>query len=307
MNVRRDIAKELHKQVRKNFPSRYVEIKGLNDLYQADLVEMIQFSKVNKGYKYILVIIDCFSKYAIAVPVKSKSAYEIEKALKPVLDKHPMRHLQTDKGTEFYNVRVKSLLDKYNINHYSTFSDKKASIVERLNRTLKSKMWQAFSEQGSYKWLDLLQKIVQNYNNTRHRTIGMKPIEVNKNNEFLILKRLIKNRKLKVIKRSKFNRGDKVRISRFKKQFTKGYLPNWSNEIYTIWRVQSTVPVTYLLKDETGNIIKGGFYEQELSKTKISDVYLIEKVIRKKGNKLLVRWLGFDKSSDTWIDKKDLK
>lgn len=305
MNVRREIAQELHKQVRKNFPTRFVELKGLNDLYQADLVEMLPFSKVNKGYKYILVLINCFSKYAIAKPIKSKNANEIERVLKPILNKYPMKHLQTDKGTEFYNSRIKSLLTSYNINHYSTFSDKKASIVERLNRTLKARMWQCFSEQGNYKWLDLLPIIVKKYNSAFHRTIGMAPADVNKSNEEFVLKRIVKNRQFRVV-RIRFKIGDKVRISRYKKLFTKGYLPNWSNEIYTVWKILPTTPITYILKDETGNVLRGGFYQQEISKTKTGNVYLIEKVLRKKGNKLLVRWLGFPKSSDSWIDAKDL-
>lgn len=305
MNIREEIAKELHKSSRKNFYTRPVVLKGINDLYQGDLVEMLDFSRVNSGFKYIMTIINCFTKFAFAVPLKTKTGLEVAKALSPILSKQPMKHFQTDNGTEWYNTNVRSLLKEYKINHYSTFSDKKASIVERFNRTLKQNMWRAFSAQGSFKWLKLLPTVVDKYNKSVHRTIGLKPKDVNKNNEKLVLTNILNNRKIKYFK-PKFKVGDAVRISRIKKDFTKGYWPQWSNEIYIVHKVQPTVPVTYLLKDNRGEIIKGGFYQEELNKSKYKDTYLIEKVIKRKGEKLLVRWLGFDKTHDSWIDKKDL-
>lgn len=304
-SIRSGLAKELHKQARKNYPRRNVQLKGMNDLYQADLVDMIKFSRWNKGYKYILTIINCFTKLAFALPIKTKSGLEISKVLDPILQMYPMKHFQTDQGTEFFNSYVRNLLKKYNINHYHTFSDKKASIVERFNRTLKSKMWIMFSEQGNYHWLSNLQSLVFKYNNTVHRTIGLKPIDVTKHNERKVLQNIIRSQK-KYIFKQKFSVGDRVRISRRQNEFSKGYWPRWSNEIFTVWKVQFTNPATYILKDDKGEIVKGGFYEQELSVTKFSDTYLIEKVVRKNKDKVLVRWLGFDKSHDSWIDKSDL-
>lgn len=303
--IRAQIASELHKQSRKNFQTRYVELKGIDDLYQADLVEMIPFAAANKGYKYILTMINCFSKYAIAIPLKSKKADEVVNALNPILKSHKMKHFQTDQGTEWFNSKVQALLKKYNINHYYTHTDKKASIVERFNRTLKGEMWKMFSGQGSFKWLQILPGIIDKYNNKKHRTIGLKPVDVDKCNEKEVLLRIIKSRKKKIYKQ-KFNLGDKVRISLRFKQLTKGYWPRWSNEIYTVWKVQNTHPPTYILKDYKGEVIKGGFYQEELSKTKFVDTYLIQKIIRRRKDKLLVRWLGFDKTHDSWIDKKEL-
>lgn len=304
-NIRAEIARELHKQSRKNFPTRYVELKGVNDLYQADLVEMIPFATVNKGYKYILTMINCFSKYAIAVPLKSKTAREVVSALKPILEIHKMKHFQTDQGTEWFNSQIQSLLKIHNINHYYTHSATKASIVERFNRTLKGEMWKLFTEQGNFKWLQLLPLIIKQYNTKVHRTIGVRPIDVTKENEKEILLRIARSRKKSVYKQ-KFKVGDKVRISLRFKQMTKGYWPRWSNEVYTVWKVQQTNPPTYILKDYKSEVVKGGFYQEELSKTKFSDIYLVQKVLRKKGDKLLVRWLGFDKTHDSWIDKSEL-
>ena len=304
-NIRAEIARELHKQSRKNFPTRYVELKGVDDLYQADLVEMLPFASVNKGYKYILTMINCFSKYAIAVPLKTKTAKEVVIALKPILEIHKMKHFQTDQGKEWFNSHIQSLLKHFNINHYYTHSDKKASIVERFNRTLKGEMWKLFTVQGNFKWLQILPDIIERYNNKVHSTIGLKPVDVNKHNEEQILMRIVRSRKMKVYKQ-KYKVGDKVRVSLRFKQLSKGYWPRWSNEVYTVSKVQPTNPPTYILKDSKGEVLKGGFYQEELSKTKFSDTYLVQKVIRRKGDRLLVRWLGFDKSHDSWISQSEL-
>lgn len=310
MDERRIIVDELHKPARKNFPRRQTVVKGIHDLYQADLVEMKPYSRINKGYKYILTVIDCFSKVSNAVPLKNKSGQSITEGMKHILQKigKGIKNLQTDDGTEFFNKQFSQLMKKHNINHYSTFSEKKAAIVERFNRTLKTAMYKKFSERGSYIWHDILPILITNYNKRKHRTIGMKPIEVNKSNERTVLDRIRKNTKPAIDKKkpSKFSIGDQVRISKYKHVFAKGYLPNWTNEVFTVHRVQPTIPETYILKDSKGEILYGGFYGHELLKSKVGNVYLVEKVLRKKGNKILVRWLGFNKSEDSWIDKKDL-
>lgn len=226
--------------------------------------------------------------------------------MRGIFSKYKFKNFQTDQGTEFFNSEVKKLVNEFNINHYSSFSEKKASICERFNKTLKNKMWMYFSEKGNYKWLDVLSKLVSDYNKKFHSTIEMRPVDVKKSNEKSVLLNIIKNRKASPVLKVKFKKGDRVRISKFKREFTKGYWPQWSNEIYTIWKVQLTKPVTYLLKDDTGEILKGCFYQQELSKTHFDGIYLVEKVLKKRGDELFVRWLGFDKTHDSWIKKKDL-
>lgn len=308
-NARKTIAQELHRAARRNFVRRAVELKGLHDLYQADLVEMIPYARVNKGYKYMMTVINAFSKYAYAVPLKTKTGKEVTRALEPILTANRMKYLQTDNGKEYYNSTVQALLKKYNVKHYSTYSEKKASIVERFNRTLKTHMYRAFSEQGHYRWLDLLPILLKSYNNTVHRTIGMKPSQVNDGNEHIVLERIRKNTapKISPVKPPKFKVGDRVRISKHKMTFAKGYTPNWTNEIFTVYKVQTTtIPVTYLLKDHLNKVLKGGFYEHEISKSNVGDVYLVEKVLQRKGDRVRVRWLGFDGKHDAWIHKKDL-
>jgi IS30 family transposase len=179
MSQKELLVNELHKQVRKNFPRLHVKLKGINDLWQADFVEMTQFSKENKGFKYLMTVIDCFTKYAWAVPLKNKSSTVVSSALEKIIreKKEAPVHLQTDNGTEFYNSTFKKLMEKYKIKHYSSYSHLKASIVERFNRTLKNMMWKQFSLQGSYKWLPILQSTLQKYNNNFHRTIQTAPLK----------------------------------------------------------------------------------------------------------------------------------
>lgn len=308
MNIKQQIVEELHRPARKNFTRRRVILKGLNDLYQADLVEMIPYSKVNKGYRYILVIINAFSKFVWAYPIKRKSGEEVSEAMKKLFSnkKNIPKNLQTDMGKEFYNKSFQHLMQVFNVNHYSTYSSTKSSIVERCNRTLKNMMWKQFSLQGTYKWLDYLPKLVKKYNSTSHRTTGFRPIDVNKKNEQQLLTSVYSHTKTIDPKRSKLKVGDYVRVSKYREAFVKGYTPNWSNELFKITKVQWTNPATYVLEDQNKQEIKGGFYQHELQKTKHPDVYLVEKVLRTKGDQVLVKWLGFDNTHNSWISKTNV-
>ena len=184
------------------------------------------------------------------------------------------------------------------------YSEKKASIVERVIRTIKNILWKEFSVQGSYKWLKLLPEVVHFYNNKRHRTIGLKPAEVTKKHEKLLLNTVYNH--IKITHVPKFKVGDHVRISKYRSVFDKNYRPNWSTEIFTIRKVHLTNPVTYLLEDNEKQEIKGGFYELQLQKVKYPNVYLVEKVLKRKKDKLFVKWLGFDRKHNSWIDKNNI-
>jgi transposase InsO family protein len=249
---KREIAFELHRPSRKNYIRRIVNVYGKNDLWQADLVEMIPYSKQNAGFKYILCVIDCFTKFAWCIPVKSKTAIEISNAMATILIHRSPKLLQLDNGKEFYNIIFDTLMAKYGIKKYSTFSTTKACFIERFNRTLKTNMFREFTACGSQKWISILPMLVKNYNNTKHRTIGMTPAQADENPSLVVLKhRNIPNKKIK------YNVGDNVRISTHKGAFSKGYLANWSTEIFTIIKINKTTPTTYQLQDYTGKPIVG--------------------------------------------------
>ena len=147
-------------------------------------------------------------------------------------------------------------------------------------------------------YIDKLGDIVDEYNNTYLRTINMKPVDV-EDNTYIDLEKEVNNGD------PKFKIGDHVRISKYKNIFTKGYMPNWSEEVFIISKIKNTVPWTYVINDLNGEEIIGKFYEKELQKTNQKG-FRIEKVIKRKGDKLYVKWKGYDNSFNSWIDKKDL-
>lgn len=305
MTDKRGIVEELHKPARKNFARRHVAIFEKDNTWQVDLVDMTAHAKVNKNYKFILTVIDVTSKRAYARALKSKNAQDVTKAFKDIFNEGTVpKFIQGDMGKEFLNKDVSTLFKKHGIHFYSTFSHLKSSIIERFNRSLKTWMFKEFSFRGTYQWIDILQSLIKDYNHRYHRSIGMKPSEVTSENEDEARRHIYKTRnKAKKRKKNRFKVGDRVRVSRYKHVFEKGYVPNWTTEIFTIAAVKPTTPVTYHLEDYQKNPILGGFYEEELQKTKFPDTYLVEKVLKRRGNRIFVKWLGFDSSHNSWINK----
>lgn len=303
--IKSDVVNELHKPARKKFPRRRTIIKGLDDLWQIDLAEMRPYSKQNSGHNYILVVIDVFSKMLWTRPLKDKTANMVESAVKHVFKSSGRKpqNLQSDNGKEFYNAKFHSLMKVNNINHYSTFSTTKAAVAERVIRTLKEKLYKKFSLQGSYNWINILDQVTYEYNNTKHSVIKMKPINVTKKVEKHLLNSVYSH--IKIVGKQKYKVNDVVRISKHKGVFEKGFTPNWSTELFKIIKVKLSNPVVYYLEDMENNPIKGTFYAEELQKAKHKDVYLVEKILRRKGNKAYVKWLGFSNSHNSWIDKSN--
>ena len=181
---------------------------------------------------------------------------------------------------------------------YSTHNEGKSVVAERFIRTLKGKIYKSMTSISKNVYIDKLDDIVDEYNNTYHTTIKMKPIDI-KDNIYIKTSKEINN------KDPKFKVGDHVRISKYKTIFAKGYMPNWSEEVFVIKKVKNTVPWTYVINDLNGEEIIGTFYEKELQKTNQKE-FRIEKVIRGKVDKLNVKWRGYDNSFNSWIDKGNL-
>lgn len=174
MSEKSQVVRELHKYARKIFPRRKYSIRAIAETIQMDLLEVQPFKRENRGYRYILVAIDVFSKVCYAEPLHNKTGPETCKAMERIIRRifnrtnRIAKNIQTDSGREFFNKITKQMLEKYSINHYSTFSIMKSSIVERLIRTLKHRLYMQFSLQGNYRWADKLSRIVEEYNNTRY-------------------------------------------------------------------------------------------------------------------------------------------
>ena len=164
------LADELHKPIRRKFIQRRVISNGIDDIWSADLVEMQPYSKENDGFRYLLNVIDIFSKYAWSKPLKNKTGNEVSNAFDKILKEgRKCKHLWVDEGTEFYNKIFLKLLDDNDIKIYSTYNQGKAVVIERFNRTLKSRMWKYFSANNTYKYIDILPDLIERYNNSKHR------------------------------------------------------------------------------------------------------------------------------------------
>ena len=301
------LADELHRPIRKHFTKRYVFVRNVDDIFGADLIDMQPLAKQNKGFKYILMVEDIFSKYGWAVPLKTKTGVAVRDALKQILDQHVPKKLWSDAGREFYNKEVRSLLKKHDIMLYSTENDEKCSVVERWNRTIKTKLWKYFTANGTRKYIDILDALIEKYNNTFNRAIGMTPVEARKPQNHGAVFRHLYEKKMAELgeKKPKFKVGDQVRLGVKKDLFEKSYVINWSDRIYTIKRVLATRPVTYTVENDKGEEHKGKFYEQDLQKTKVKE-FRIQKVLKKTKDSALVRWMDYDSSYDSWVPLKEL-
>ena len=262
---------------------------------------MQAFTKFNRGVKYLLAVIDVFSKYVWLIPLKDKTGKSVASALKTIFKERKPGKMWVEKGKEFYNKDVKDFIELY-----STENEEKASVVERWIRTMKEKMWKYFSANSTNVYIDVLPDLVKEYNNTRHFSNKMMPVKVSKKeNELRVWKNLYpEHLEIHDIK-PKFSVGDKVRISKKKKTFEKGYTTRWTEETFTIIEVKRTSPVTYKIADLYGEEIKGTFYEPELQKTS-KELFRIEKVIKRGKKKSLVKWKDYSNDFNSWVDNKDI-
>ena len=270
------LAEELHKPIIRKFNKRKVHSAFIDNIWGADLADMQLISKFNKGFIFLLCVIDIYSKYAWVIPLKDKKGITISNTFQKILDEsnHKLNKIWIDKGSEFYNRTMKSWLEKNDIEMYSTHNEGKSIIAERFIRTLKNKIYKYMTSISKNVYIDKLDDIANKHNNTYHSTIKMKPADV-KSNTYIDSSKDV-NVKLKV--------GHIVKISKYKNTFTKGYTPNWSEEVLVIKKVKNSVPWTYVINDLNGEEIVGTFYEKELQKTNQKE-FRIKKVIKRKDNK----------------------
>ena len=294
------LANELHKPIIRKFNKRKVYSSFKDNIWGADLADMQLLSKFNKGIKYLLCVIDLFSKYGFVVPLKDKRGISIFNAFQSILNKSKRKpnKIWVDKSSEFYNASFKKWLQDNDIIMYSTNNEGKSVVAERFIRTLKSKIYKYMTSISKNVYIDKLNAIVNKYNNTYHTTIKMKPIDVKDDTYINTNKEINYNH-------PKFQVGDYVRISKYKNIFAKGYMPNWSEEVFVVDKIKNTVPWTYVIIDLNGEEITGTFYENELQKTNQKE-FRIEKVIKQKGHKLYVKWKGYDNSFNSCINKNHI-
>ena len=257
------LADERHKPIIGKFNKRKVYSQFKDNIWGIDLADMQSLSRKNKGIKYLICAIDLYSKYAFVIPLKDKKGISIVNAFDKII-KQPNRKpnkIWVDQGREFYNNIFEKWLSDNDINMYSTYNESKSVVAERFIRTLKNKLYKHMTATGKNVYYNVLDDVVNKYNNTKHSTIKMKPIDVGDKNKRVYIDEHNE-------KDSKFKVGDRVRISRYKNIFAKGYAPNWSSEIFIVNKINDIVPYTYNLKCLNDEEIIGSFYDKELQKTK---------------------------------------
>ena len=270
--LRQNDVHSIHRRiVKKKFPRRHIIVHFPFQIFMGDLIEYQSngYKYANGGHKFILVLIDVFTKKAYARPVKRKNKFDVSNALESILNNldHFPNTLITDEGLEFYNKNVEKVLDKYAIHHYSIKTKMKASVVERFIRTLKSRLEKYFVSNNTKKWIDVLPQFIQNYNNTPHRSIGMTPNKVTDENADKVFKKMFPDIHLEA--KPRLHVGDKVRKLKEKTIFDKGYKQTWSEELYHIIQVkQSAGRVWYIIADMNGIRQSGIKYYWELNLVK---------------------------------------
>ncbi len=256
----------LHRPIRRKFPRLHYTVTNIDDVWEADLVELRSLKTYNDGISYLLVVIDVLSKFAWVEPLKDKSAPQVLEGFKRIMGRSGGRVpvcIQTDKGKEFMASSVQKFFSGKKIQfRIARNPDIKAAIVERFNRTLKERMWRYFTHSRTYKYMDVLEQIVDSYNNSRHSSIKMAPATVNIDNAPYAWRNIQNRYKSEKSRKEtfKYKVGDYVRISRAKGIFEKGYETNWSKEIFQITKavLKQSLPI-YELKDLADEQIEGFF------------------------------------------------
>mgnify|MGYP000054096583 CR=1 FL=1 len=256
----------LHKPRRKKFKRRRIIVRYPLQIVEMDLIELRQISGSNSNYNYILLTIDLFSKKIWLRKLKTKTGEETADAIKSIIVDMdtPPQTVIFDEGLEFYNKYVDLLFAQYNIHSYSIRTSTKAGAAERANRTIKSIIWKYFTEHKTKRYVDALENIQENYNNTYHRVIKMTPNQVTWENRKKVFKDMYPEIHDRI--KCKLKEGNKVRVALYKDIFKKGYTQNWSTEIYTVYRVFQRAGVCwYKIKDQSGNIYPKAKYYYDLN------------------------------------------
>ena len=303
-----DLSNELNKGVINKFERKKIVINHIDEIHSCDLVDMIKYSRMNKGYKYIFTNIDIFSKYVWSFPLKTKTIKDIKPCFEKVFKERKPKYIWSDQESSFFSKEMLKFFEDNNVKIYHTYSNLKAVVIERFNRSLRELMMKEFVKNNNTVWYNILPKLIKIYNNRYHHTIKMKPIDVNKSNEKYI-KNSVYNYDI-TNKKPKFKINDLVRISLKRRELFDKPSANikWSEELFKIHSINKSNVISYQIKDMNDEIIKGIFYEKELQLTKnTSDEYIIEKILKTKGNQIYVKWRNYDSSFNSWVKKYDIK
>ena len=300
----------LHKPARKNFKRNRTLVFFINETWQIDLLSTANLKEHNDDATFILTVIDLFSKMAFAKTLKDKRSVTVLKGFINILEESGRKpqKVQSDAGLEFHNKSFRKALADRAIKFYTTFSEIKCGTVERFNRTLRARMYRYFTHKNTYRYVDVLPQLIKAYNASPHRGIkGRSPDSVTPHNSLKVW-RDSHAQKRPCRSKFKFKVGDKVRISRDKGIFGRGYTHNWSEEYFIVEKAIPRVPPVYTLKDLNSETLKGVFYEPQLQSISPDEVYPISEVRKKNKRRALVSWRGWPSPAfDSWIPLADIQ
>ena len=232
------------KPPKKNYPTNKTDVYYIADIWSLDILDLKDYGpENNRGYRYVLVTIDNFSKYGWTIPLKNKNAQTIKDSFENILinSKRKTNLIETDRGKEFYNNTFQDFLNKNNIKLYSRNSSYGAVFAERYNLTIRNLLKRPVFEKGDGNWIDVLPTITKQYNNKVHSSTKLTPIQASlKKNEGYVYKNLLDKRKKKT---PKFQLNDLIRTADLKKVFSKSDMTNWSYKLFKITEIiNDTIP-----------------------------------------------------------------
>ena len=311
--------------VHRHFNRNEVEVAGLDDVWDSDLLDFTNYSMVNNGYNYILICIDIFSRYVWARPLKTKTGREVSEEMSSILldgNRKP-NALRSDRGSEYLNETMKRFFKRNNIHHYTTHNQLQANYAERVICTIKSRPMRLMSKKMVKRWVDDLQAIITSYNSTIHSSLNAKPEDIKSDvvNKSRLEQYLLKQKRLNPEhprkkkpgpifdeKPYKFKIGQSVRMRVTRSKMDRLYDEFWTPEIFTVSKRRRRNGLNiYSVDDKLDEPIKGTFYENELQKVAYdpNGVYRIEKIIRRRQEKgideSLVKWYGWPKKFNSWM------
>jgi transposase InsO family protein len=313
----------LHRPVCKRFPRNSYTVNNLNNVWESDLVDVQALSKYNDGVKYLLTVIDVFSKFLHIVPLKSKTGKAVATAFQSLFKDpkyaKPIRRrpvwVRTDRGKEFLNKTFQDMLKREGIQFQVCKNpDVKCSVVERAHRTIRDKLYKYFTYKNTYRFIDVLKAFVRGYNASVHSTTGMSPARVSESDVLTIWRRMNEKHSKIPIAQPRFRVGQHVRISKEKMKFAKGGEQNYTTEVFRIIKVIRRTPrPLYELEDLNHKVIDGQFFNEELTTVRITKhtTFKIDKIlatrVRRGIREHLVRWKGYSPEFDSWINAASVK
>jgi len=297
----------LHRETKRPRSYNPIYVRRRNELWQADLADVTRLAGANQGIRYLLTVIDTFSRRAWAEPLKTKDAASVWQAFRRVVGKRRPRRLLTDRGREFTNIIFLRGLKRLNIDPVHLHSEQKAAHVERFNRTLKRLLYGYVTQAQDKTYLQALPQLLKTYNQRYHRTIKMSPQEADQEkNRVQVLANLAplywRPRQTPTMAPH-----DLVRIKRLGHAFHRGFDETFSRHIYRIHRVNQRKPrPTYFLTTMEGEPVEGGFYQEELQPVQFNEVFKLNKILEETKDRVLVSWKGWGPQYNTWVQKDDV-